>query len=122
MSLKNEINSAIAAHSLWKAKLQKALDTGVFDTPPDIIALDNQCDFGKWLHGEALPPTVRNSEEYKRVKDYHAKFHSVAAKVVELSLAGNKIEAAKLMALNGEYTTITTKLVMELQSWADKVA
>ena len=122
MSLKNEIHSAIASHSMWKARLEKCIDAGVFDIPVDIITMDNECYFGKWLYGEAMTPIIRSSEEYKRVKECHAKFHQVAAKIVALSLSGNKTEAANLMSSNGEYTRITTELVRELSSWANNSA
>lgn len=122
MLLKDEIRSAIASHSMWKARLDKCIDTGVFDTPVDVIVMDGECYFGKWLYGETMTPTIRDSEEYKRVKECHAKFHHVAAKVVILSLAGKKREAANLMSSNGEYTIVTAELVKELSSWANTMA
>ena len=121
MALKKEITSAIALHSMWKSRLERCIDTGVFDTSIDIIAADDECYFGKWLYGESITPDVRDSEEYQRVKEYHAQFHQVAARVVGLALLGNKMEAAKLMSSSGEYTKITTKLVGEMISWADNM-
>ena len=121
MSLKKEINSAIVMHSVWKTRLDKCIDTGVFDTPVNIVGMDNECYFGTWLYGESITPAIRNSEVYKQVKECHAEFHRVAAKVVELSLSGNKTEATKLMAWNGEYSKITTELIKELTSWANSV-
>jgi hypothetical protein len=106
---------------MWKARLERCIETGVFDTPVNIVEMDNECYFGKWLYGEDITPTIRNSEEYKRVKDCHARFHRVAAKVVELSLSGKKTEAANLMSSSGEYTKITTELVKEMMSWADNI-
>jgi len=107
---------------MWKSRLLTAIDTGALDIPADTVAMDSQCPFGKWLYGEALSPTVRDSEECRRVTELHAQFHRVAAKVVALALSGKKMEADKLMALNGEYTVITTKLVMEMTAWARKIS
>ena len=121
MSLKKEINSAIAMHSMWKSRLERCVDTGTFDTPVDIVELDSECYFGKWLYSDDLAPAVRVSAEFKRVKEYHAKFHRVAARVVQLSLAGKKQEAANLMLWDGEYTRATTELIGELTSWAEHV-
>lgn len=123
MSLKNEVNSAIATHSIWKSRLERAIDAGVFDSPVETIARDDECNFGKWLlYGQSITQAIRDTEEYKRVADTHAKFHHAAAKVVELAISDDKIGAAKLMASTGEYTLITTKLVRELEAWADKLA
>lgn len=122
MALKDEINSAIAMHSIWKARLDRCVETGSFDTPVDVVARDNECYFGKWLYGVTLTPAIRASENYQRVQACHARFHQVAAKVVELSLAGKKRDAANLMALNGEYTQVTSELIRELKAWAQKTA
>ena len=120
MSLKQEINSAIATHSMWKSRLHAAINTGVLDVSAETITKDDQCPFGRWL--QTVEPSVRDSEEYKRVKELHAKFHVAAAKVVELALAGKKNEAEQLMGVNGEYAVITTKLVMELMAWEKKAS
>jgi hypothetical protein len=122
VSLKKEISSAIASHSMWKAHFDACINTGVFDASLETIEMDNECYFGKWLYGDTITAGIRGSEEYKRVKDHHEKFHHIAAKVVKLAMSGNKAEASKLMASNGEYTKVTTQLVMELKNWADKMA
>jgi len=121
MSLKKEIRSAIAMHSMWKGRLEKCIKTGVFDTPVNVVEMENECYFGKWLYGENITPAVRSSEQYQKVKDWHAQFHRVAAQVVKLSLAGEKAQAANLMQLNGEYTRVTTELIGEMTAWANSV-
>ena len=121
MSLKDEINVAIASHSIWKSRLIKAIETGTLDVPQHTIAMDDHCAFGKWLLGNDIPAEIRNSTEYKNVKDLHARFHKVAAKVAELALSGHKVEADKFMAINGEYTTITTQLISDLAAWQKKL-
>ncbi|MBI3162883.1 MAG: hypothetical protein HYZ23_10245, partial [Chloroflexi bacterium] len=47
MALENEIKSAIASHSMWKARLQAAVDTGNFDIPAEVVARDDECYFGQ---------------------------------------------------------------------------
>jgi hypothetical protein len=121
MSLKSEINAAIASHSMWKSRLERAIEAGVFDVPADMVAKDTECYFGKWLYGESITAAIRATEEYQRIKEDHAKFHRIAARVVELAISGDKAEAVKLMGPRGEYTTTTTQLVKELEDWASKV-
>lgn len=121
MSIKKEIQYAIAMHSVWKSRLDKCIETGIFDTPADVVEMDNKCYFGKWLYGKTIRPAIRDSEEYKKVKECHARFHHAAAKVIKLSLSGNKKEAADLMSSSGEYTIISTELIREMISWANNV-
>lgn len=121
MSLKKEIQSAIAMHSMWKARLDNCIETGEFDTPVHVVEMDNQCYLGKWLYGESIPSAIRQSEAYQTVKESHARFHQVAAKVVELALEGNKEEAYRLMSGNGEYTKATTDLVNKMMVWASNL-
>lgn len=121
MPIKKEIQTAIAMHSMWKARLDKCIETGEFDTPLHIVEQDDQCHLGKWLYGENIPSAARTSEAYQKVRDSHAKFHQVAAKVVELALAGNKQEAYRLMSSNGEYTKATTDLVSKMMDWANSI-
>jgi len=118
MPLKDEISYAIASHSIWKTKLRNAIETGMLEIPLDTLKRDDECVFGKWLIGETITPAIRNSERYNRVKELHAKFHIATAQVAELVIDGDKTGAQNMMDdVNGEYTVITSKLVMELSAW-----
>ena len=45
-----EIVNAIGVHGNWKKRLRRAIETGNSDFTVDELIVDNQCDFGKWLH------------------------------------------------------------------------
>lgn len=114
---KEEITKAIAAHGMWKARLNQAIATGTIDVPVGTIEMDNQCAFGKWLYGPTLDANDRTSTHYKNVRALHAEFHRTAAKVVELALAGKKQEATNLMSLDGPYTKVSSQLTAAMTAW-----
>lgn len=112
-----EIDKGIGAHGLWKARLKSAIDAGHMDTPVEVIRKDDQCAFGKWLHGPTLSAADKASSHYRIVRDLHAEFHRTAARVAELALAGKKADAEKQMALGGEYANVSTKLTAAMMAW-----
>ena len=117
MDLVQEIDKAIVAHSMWKNHLKEAIDTGKFDTPVATVRTNNQCAFGKWLHGPSVTADVKGSPHYKTVIDLHTQFHKVAADILQLALAGKKEEATKLMAFGSEYMSVSSKLTAAMTEW-----
>lgn len=120
MGLKEEIDKAIGAHGMWKARLRSSIDTGKTEVPVATIMMDNQCEFGKWLHGTTITSAEKVSADYKQVKDLHTTFHTLAAKVAELATTGKKTEAEKMMAQGGEYAKTTSALTAAMMGWKQK--
>ena len=112
-----ELDKAISAHGKWKFDLKQAIKNGYIDTPVETIRSDSQCFFGKWLDGSALASVEKESDHYKTVKEYHAEFHKIAARVVELVLAGKKSDAEEMMSLGGEYAKISSTLTLAMMEW-----
>src|SRR5574337_1156858 len=117
MGLKYDINSAIAAHGMWKGRLRTAIDTGKSDIQVDKIRVDNQCDFWKWLYGSTITMDVKNSNHYKKCKEVHANFHEAAGKVAELALARKTAEAEKMMKMGGKYARVSADLTTVMMAW-----
>lgn len=122
MVQKEEITKAIGAHGMWKTRLTQAIESGKMDTSVETVRMDNQCAFGKWLHGTSLDSKDKTSAHYEGVKSLHAKFHQTAAQVVELALAGKKREAQHLMSLEGEYAKVSSKLTASMSAWVKSLA
>jgi len=116
------IQKAVAAHSSWKARLRSAVDTGKFDVTIANVKADNQCEFGKWLYGPDFSTAEKQTENYRTVKDLHAKFHLEAAKVVECATSGHKYKAAVAIGLEGSYTKASSALTKELVQWRLKLS
>jgi methyl-accepting chemotaxis protein len=119
--ISKEIEKAIGAHGIWKHRLKSAIEDGKLDTSVKTIAMDNQCDFGKWLDGPTLTLTDKTLEHFKRVKELHEEFHKIAARVAGFAVSGNKAEAEKLMAVGGEYSIISAKLTAAMMEWKKSV-
>lgn len=115
MSKAEEIKKAIGAHGMWKVRLRSAVDTGKSEFTVDKVKADNNCDFGKWLHG--LPEGEKKSLSWTKVRDLHAKFHVEAAKILESALAGKKEAAAKGLDTASEFSKLSANLTGAMMSW-----
>ncbi len=120
MSTKDEIKNAIAAHGRWKKKLKTAIDTGKIDTGVPAIKADNQCAFGKWLHGPTITERQKQTDHYRDVRKLHAVFHEKAAKVAQLAIAGNRAAAVRMMEVNGEFSVASADLTTAMLTWLKK--
>ena len=110
-----EITKAIGAHGAWKRRLEAVIKEGRSDVPPERVAPDNHCDFGKWLY--ALPIAEQNAAQFKKVQALHATFHKEAANVIRMALSGNVAAAEKSMAVGGAYGNISADLTGAMMDW-----
>jgi hypothetical protein len=115
--LTSAIMAAVGAHAMWKARLKSAIATGHVEPPAEIIALDNRCDFGKWLYGGDIDTSAKGSEYYERVRALHAQFHQQASRVAGEVLAGNLDKAIGLMNPEGDYSKISDELTKVMLAW-----
>ncbi len=113
--LDKEIRAAIAAHDAWNRRLTTAINLGNCETAPADIAVDNKCDFGKWLYGPDFDEETKAGKPYQVTRRLHAEFHDVAARVAALAEEGKKAEAYTL--LDGEYAEKSSKLLRALTKW-----
>jgi len=120
MSTQDEINAAIAAHGTWKIGLKAAIETGSSEFSPSIVAQDNRCDFGKWLHGTATT-ALRGSTHYTKCVELHRQFHTIAAKVLTLALGGKKDEALGSMSVKGDYALASAALTKAMMDWKSAI-
>ncbi len=112
-----ELEKAIAAHSMWKAKLKTAIDKRELNAPVETIRDDRACQFGQWLFGNGLTAADRASAHYKTVQDLHAQLHKATADIADLAMKGKKAEAEAQMAVNSAYTALSAKLTAAMIAW-----
>ncbi len=114
-----DIEQAIGAHAIWMSHLRQA----VLDAPLGIdiqsIRRDDQCEFGKWLHGARVSAEDRDTESYRQVRELHVEFHATAGQVIELAACGRPVEAYAL--LYGEYITLSGRLALAMRAWQEKL-
>ena len=116
MSIKEEIDKAIAAHGQWKGKLRTAIETGQCESTPEKVKQDNNCSFGKWLYYR-IDETYKNSAHYKTILDLHAKFHQEAGSILELAMNGDKTTASEKMGLGKPFRHLSAELTENLNDW-----
>jgi Chemoreceptor zinc-binding domain len=98
-------------HVSWKERLLAYLDgTGQEKLDPAIIRRDDQDVLGKWIYGDGK--YFNHMPHYIHVKTNHRYFHDCAAQIVELSDAGKREDAKKL--LTGKYAKLSHQLKLQL--------
>jgi methyl-accepting chemotaxis protein len=117
MNLGEQIQAAMGAHGLWKTRLRAAIESGASDFSVAVVKQDDQCAFGKWLHGDGLGAQMKKSPEYLRCLDLHRRFHLVTAGVLSLALEGKKAAAMNAMELNSEFAQTSAALTLHLIEW-----
>lgn len=110
------ISDAVNAHTQWKIRLLDAAKTGGTELSPDTVGRDDQCAFGKWLHGP-LDPSVKSDTHYTKVLSLHAEFHKKAAGVVEMIKRGDGQSATAALGPGTPYALASANLVLELSRW-----
>jgi len=119
-TLERQIGDAIGAHGSWKLKLRRAVATGELPKRASDISCDDQCSFGKWLHGMGKDGPEGAGTYFKSVVEAHAAFHREAGRIARLVETGKRKEAET--ALDGPaYVTATTTLTRTMNAWRDSV-
>lgn len=105
------LDDAVAVHQKWKIRLGMAIEGHAKESlDPATVERDDQCDLGKWLHGEGRVHQGR--EEFQPLVAEHAGFHKHAAKVLRIAMRGDR-EGAKA-ELDGPYYQQSQKVVMAI--------
>lgn len=100
---------AIKAHTAWKSRLQTALEGRSDETLlPAYICQDNLCVLGKWIHG-AGTRRFGGDAPFEGLRSKHAQFHVHAARVVELTQAGEQELAT--MIFENEYAKTSHEVI-----------
>jgi Chemoreceptor zinc-binding domain len=98
MAMKNEIESALHAHALWRERFNDILNgRATFDL--EKISATNQCVFGHWLDNEAhrmMPTQVRDE-----ICLVHKEFHQIAADIIQKIKEKRYAEAKNDISLDG---------------------
>lgn len=116
-----DIEKAIGAHVHWMSWLRQSVlaifgsigTNDHFDIAK--IRSGEGCELGKWLEGAQRIVPDRQNHSYHKVQRLHTEFHEASARVIELALSGNIMQAYTL--LYGDFLTISGRLVLALRAW-----
>lgn len=117
--MRDEIDNAIGAHALWKARLRAAIATGAEELHSAEVCRDDRCALGTWLYGSSMDLETRHSVSYRSVRRLHADFHLAAGAVVRQLEQGDPAAAERL--LSGEFAERSKQLVGALGWWKDEL-
>lgn len=111
-----DLEAAIQKHVEWKAKFRSAMaQHQALD--PVIIARDNYCELGKWLHGEGMAK-FGSLGSHADCVSIHAAFHVEAGKVAQTINAKDYAEAESMLENGTRYTNAAnevTAAIMKLK-------
>jgi hypothetical protein len=108
------LDAAAEAHGKWLTRLRTATRLGASEFTPDIVKADDRCDFGRWLYGD-FPEVLKGTPAFEEIRRKHAEFHRAAAHILELAIAGQKDEALRLMAHEGDFMLLSGSLLLTLR-------
>ena len=115
MGYSEDIDKAIAAHSLWKLRLHSAVTKGASVFRLAQVQVDNGCDFGRWFYG--LPEALQETEPGKTIQNLHAAFHTEAARILQMALNEHVAEAEQALAPGSLYAQLSEQLTAALAQW-----
>lgn len=121
MAIADEINKAVGAHGMWKARLKSVIETGKTDLDPEVVAQDNQCEFGKWLYGPTITQADKTAD-YEKVRQLHARFHKCACATLKKALSGDKKGADDDLSMRGAFSAASGELTTAMMAWKKNVA
>lgn len=113
------VKTAIEAHVKWKQRLKEVVDgTGSEVLDPYIVARDDQCQLGKWLHSEGRKQFGAHPG-FMPVVTSHARFHRCAGHTLQLALDG-KAKEAEAELTSGEFASASLDVSTQLMRlWRD---
>jgi hypothetical protein len=103
----------ILAHSQWKTKLRSAIE-GKQQVDSRSAGQDDQCEMGKWIHGEGK--RYANLKEYGDLKTKHTTFHACVPKVMTQALSSPSKALDMLHPFDGEFGRASSNCVNAIMS------
>jgi hypothetical protein len=108
-----DFNEAIKAHMAWKTKLTDAIAAQA-TLDAEIIARDDCCALGKWLHGEESRAQFGALRSHAQCIDLHADFHKNAGKVASAINARRYDEAKTMLGSRTPYSRTSSAVIIAI--------
>jgi methyl-accepting chemotaxis protein len=111
-----DFDQAILAHTGWKNRFRSHLK-GKEVLAAETVAADDKCELGQWLHGNGKK--YAGQPEFQVAMRKHARFHAVAAEVIQKAKTMPAEQRASLIALGSEYGKASTDCVASIVALRD---
>jgi uncharacterized protein YukE len=112
----DQLLGGLAAHSDWKARLVRAIETSSTELSVATVRASDKCVFGQWLH-HTIDPADRASSHYGEVVELHARFHEHAADVLDLAQRAQVDAAKHAIAPGSAYAGVSAALAGQIITW-----
>nr|WP_256484012.1 CZB domain-containing protein [Treponema sp. OMZ 788] len=113
------LSNAVKVHVDWKVKLRAAISTKE-KLDVGIISKDSECEFGKWLHGEAKTKYGHLSS-YKECLAKHAAFHAEAGKVASAINDGSFTKAEAMLNTASSFNTASNEITAAVNALKNEI-
>ncbi len=110
---KQRAESVVKAHIRWFHHLRKAVETGESDMAPAAVAIDTECEFGKWVHSELHG--LCSAALFEQIHRIHADFHRTAAEILTLALNGRQADARVRLGARSELGELSKRLIEKVR-------
>jgi hypothetical protein len=84
------------------------------------VAQDNQCEFGRWLHGSQ--PTASDQARHQEARKLHATFDKEAASTLRLVSSGHQSQAQVSVSTGGAFAEASRLLTKTMIEWRQAAA
>ena len=108
----------ILAHSNFKRRFHEHL-RGKQELDVETVRQVNLCNMGRWLSGEGLK--YKDLPEFRTLEVKHARFHDMAADVLERAVTLSDSEAVKLVGPDSDFERASRECVAAISQMGDRV-
>lgn len=105
-----DFEQAKMAHFAWKNKLANYIKNPDGSLKSAQVSQDNQCDLGKWLHGEG--GIYNKHPEFNELVLSHAHFHKCAGDVIKKADNGESVSEEVILGGKSSYSEASTKVTI----------
>jgi len=111
-----DFEDAIDAHQRWKRRLTAFLAGRGEALDANVVARDDKCALGCWIHGDGKKCT--GEHDFEHLRGLHARFHKSAAEVIRCHERGDTDAADTL--LNNEFSSLSEETVRQIRKIAQR--
>ncbi len=107
-----DFEKAIECHVQWKSKLAAYIAKPDHSLSAATVALDRNCELGKWLQGEGRKFTAL--PDFAKLTVDHEHFHAAAADVIRKADAGQRVSEEIALGAKSDYASASNAVVTSL--------
>ncbi len=112
-------DDAIKDHVSLKTRLRVYIAKPDGSLTPAVVATDDACDLGKWLHHEGR--AFAGTGEYQALLTGHAKLHEAAAEIVTRTNHGEKLTEDSAFGPRSAFAVLLSGLVAQIMALKTKI-